>query len=163
MRLVHTLLGVVIATALVAGATAFAGSGEATVQKQRIAIDMVVNDNTDTGAFSLNPLTSGPVESDKGTVAMGGLSFGGVIRNGMRVYASVRHATLNRRRGTVQLVQRYDTNEMQNGVHVGVGTWKIAKGTRAYSGVKGGGRYVAVSMRNGRTLIRQEGRVTITG
>ncbi len=55
--------------------------------------------------------------------------------------------------------------EMQNNMRVGVGTWKIKEGTGAYSGIKGGGRYVAVSMShpNGRTLVRQEGWVTVTG
>ena len=53
MRRVHALLAVVIGAALVAGATAYAGSGEATAQRQRIGIGMVVNDNTDTGTFTL--------------------------------------------------------------------------------------------------------------
>jgi hypothetical protein len=52
---------------------------------------------------------------------------------------------------------RFDESEMQNGVKVQVGTWKIVEGTGAYSGVSGGGRYVAVSMSKGRRLVRQEG------
>jgi hypothetical protein len=64
---------------------------------------------------------------------------------------------------TLALVQRFDRNEMQNGMRVAVGTWKVEKGTGKYSGVKGGGRYVAVSMLNGRTLVRQEGWVTGLG
>ena len=53
---------------------------------------------------------------------------------------------------------------MQNGTGVGVGSWKIKNGTGAYSGFKGGGRYVAVAVPNGRrTLVRQEGWVTVTG
>jgi hypothetical protein len=163
MRLVHALLAVTIGTALVAGATAYAGSGEVAAGKQRIAIDMVVNDRTDSGAFSVNPLTPGPMQSDKGTVAMGGFAFGDTVRNGMKVSEFVRRPTLNGRRGTVQLVQRFDTNEMQNGVRVGVGTWKLAKGTEAYFGVTGGGRYVSFTRPDGRTLVRQEGWVTNSG
>jgi hypothetical protein len=167
MRLVHALLAV--ATALVAGATAYAGAGDATVQRQRIAINMVVNDKTDTGTFTLNRLpvlarmdTPG-LPLDKGAVAMGGWAFGTVSRNGMRVMAYVRRPSLDGRHGTLELVQRFDTNRMQNGVGVGVGTWKIEKGTGTYSGIKGGGRYLAVSMSNGRTHVRQEGWVTGLG
>ena len=54
----HALLAVAIGTAL-AGATAYAGSGEATAQRQRVAINMVVDDSTDTGAFTVKPLTTG--------------------------------------------------------------------------------------------------------
>jgi len=78
----------------------------------------------------------------------------------MKVLNAVRGLTLNGQDGTLQLVQRYDESEMQNGVRVQLGTWRIAKGTAAYSGVEGGGRYVAVKTTNGRTFVRQEGWVT---
>lgn len=171
MRLVHTSLAVAIAAALVAGATAKAGSGEATAQRQRVAINMIVNNNTDTAIFTLSrlpgqahpPMDVPGVRLDKGTVAMSGWAGGTLDRNGMRVFGHMRWPTLDGQNGTLELVQRYDVSEMQNGVGVGVGTWKIAKGTGAYSGIKGGGRLVAVSMLNGRTLVRQEGWVTVTG
>jgi hypothetical protein len=169
MRHVRTLFAVATATALVAGAAAYAGSGAASPQRQRVAINMVVNDKTDTGTFTLNRLPDlaapDPGEQlDEGTVAMGGMGFGHVDRNGMRVMNVVRELRLYGDDGTLLLVQRYDTTEMQNSMRVGVGTWKIKKGTGAYSGIKGGGRYVAVSVPNGRrTLVRQEGWVTVTG
>jgi hypothetical protein len=162
LRLVHAVLAVAIGTAL-AGATAYAGSGEATVQRQRVAINMVVDDSADTGAFTVKPLTPGRMKSDKGTVIMGGAAFGETVRNGMSVVEVERRPSLDGRRGTLVLVQRFDTHEIQNGVRVGVGTWKIKSGTGTYSRIKGGGRYVAVSMTNGRTLVRQEGWVTVTG
>ncbi len=168
MRHTRTLFAVATATALVAGATAYAGSGEASAQRQRVAINMVVSNKTDTGTFTLNRLPDlaapDPGEQiDKGTVAMGGMGFGHVDRNGMRVMYVVRELRLYGHDGTLALVQRYDDTEMQNSLHVGVGTWKIKKGTGAYSGIKGGGRYVAASMSNGRTLARQEGWVTVSG
>lgn len=161
MRLVHALLAIAIAigTAL-AGATAYAGSGEATAQRQRVAINIVVDDSADTGAFTVKPLTPGRMKSDKGTVIMGGLAFGDTVRNGMEVRETERRPSLDGRRGTLVLEQRFDTNEMQNGMRVGVGTWAIKRGAGMYSRIKGGGRYVAVSMTNGRTLVRQEGWVT---
>lgn len=170
MRLVHTSLAVAVAAALVAGATANAGSGEATAQRQRVAINMIVNNKTDAATFTLNrlqahqPADTPGEQLDKGTVAMGGGAFGTVDRNGMRVLNVVRRPSLDGQHGTLELVQRFDTTEMQNGTRVGLGTWKIKNGTGAYSGFKGGGRYVAVAVPNGRrTLVRQEGWVTVTG
>jgi hypothetical protein len=64
---------------------------------------------------------------------------------------------LKGRQGTFCLPLRFDENEMQTGVYVQVGTWKIVDGTRAYSGVSGDGRYVSVRMPNGRQFVRQEG------
>jgi hypothetical protein len=166
MRRVHALLAAVIGTALVAGATAFAASDEATAQRQRVAINMVVNDTTDTATFTLhrltaNTLTDQPGEQlDSGTVSRYGAGWSTEYRNGMKVRNVQRHPTLDGKDGTLQLVQTYDTSEMQNGVHVQLGTWRIAKGTGAYTGVKGGGRYVAIQTTNGRTFVRQEGWVT---
>ena len=169
MRRVHALLAAVVGTALVAGATASAASDEAIPQRQRVAINMVVNDTTDTATFTLhrlraNTLTDEPGEQlDSGTASMGGAAFGDEYRNGMKVLNAVRWPTLVGNDGTLQLVQRYDESEMQNGVRVRFGTWRIAKGTGTYLGAKGGGRYVAFKTNNGRTLVRQEGRVTLPG
>jgi hypothetical protein len=155
MRLVHALLGVALATALVAGGTALAGSGGTAVRKQRIAINWVTKN--DTGTFTLSPLTPGPVEADKGTVAIGGFGGGTTLRNGMKVWSEGTARNLKGRQGTFGIWVQLDENEMQNGVKVQVGTWKIGEGTAAYSGVSGGGRYVAVRMPTGRQFVRQEG------
>ena len=160
MRLVHALLAVAFAATLVAGGTALAGSGSNAVRKQRIAIDMVINTGNDTGTFTLSPLTPGSLEADKGTVAIPGVGFGTALRNGMKVMNFAMGQNLKGRHGAFGLPVRFDENEMQNGVDVQVGTWKIVKGTGAYSGVSGGGRYVAVQLSNGRRLVRQEGWVT---
>jgi hypothetical protein len=155
MRLVHTLLGVALATTLVAGGTALAGSGGTAVRKQRIAINWVTEN--DTGTFTLSPLTSGPLEADKGTVTMGGFGAGTTLRNGMKVWSGLYGRSLKGRHGTFGLPVQLDENEMPNGVYVQVGTWKIVDGTGAYSGVSGDGRYVSVRMPNGRQFVRQEG------
>ena len=162
MRLGHALVAVALATALLAGGTALAGSGGTSVRKQRIAIDMVINKN-DTGTFTLSPLTPGPLEADEGTVAMAGFGGGTTLRNGMKVWNGLRGQDLKGRQGTFGLPVRLDENEMQNGVQVKVGTWKIVEGTGAYSVVSGGGRYVSVRMPNGRQFVRQEGWVAGTG
>lgn len=170
MRLVHALLVVAVGTALLTGATAFAGWGRVTVERQRLGINMVVDNTTDIATFTVNrlranTLTDTPGEQiDRGMASMGGAAFGGdEYRNGMKVSSTIRRPTLGGKEGTLQLVQRYDSSEMQNGVRVQSGTWRIAKGTGAYAGAKGGGRYVGVSMRNGRTFVRQEGWVSIPG
>ena len=159
MRFGHALLAVAIGTTLVLGGTALAGSGATAARKQRIAIDWVTgkNDKNDTGTFTLSPLTPGPLEADEGTVAYGGFGGGSTLRNGMKVWSEVTGRSLEGRQGTFGLEVRLDENEMQNGVKLQVGTWKIGGGTGAYSGVSGGGRYVSVRMPNGRQLVRQEG------
>lgn len=156
MRLMHALLAVVLGTALVAGGAALAGSGATAARKQRIAIDWVTNKN-DTGTFTLSPLTPGPLEADEGTVANLGFGGGTTLRNGMKVWSEAAGRNLKGRQGTFGLRVRLDESEMQNGVKLQVGTWKIVEGTGAYSGVSGGGRYVSVRMPNGRQLVRQEG------
>jgi hypothetical protein len=163
VRLVHALLAVAIGTALVAGATAYAGSREGAARKQRIAIDIVGNEKTDTATFTVKPLTLGPIESDKGTATFGGAGGGSFMRNGMRVDNAGTGVELDGRRGTLQLGQVFDQNKMQNGVWVAVGIWRIEKGTGMYFGVTGGGRYVHAEMPNGRRFVRQEGWVTVTG
>lgn len=160
MRLVHAVFAVVLGTVLVAGGTALAGSDATVARKQRIAIDMVIASNKDTGTFTLSPLTPGPLEADRGTVALGGFGAGSTLRNGMKTWSGTSGHNLKGRQGAFGLPVRFDENEMQNGAKVRVGTWKIVGGTGAYSGVSGGGRYVAVSMPKGRTLVRQEGWVT---
>jgi len=172
MRLVHTSLAVAIAAALVAGATASAGSGEATAQRQRVAINMIVNNETDTASFTLSrlpsqahpPIDDPGVRLDKGTVPMFGAGWGSDSRNGMRVMGYERRPRLHGQHGTLKLVQRYDLTTMQNGTGVGVGSWKIETGTGVYARFKGGGRYLAVAVPDGRRpFVRQEGWVTVSG
>jgi hypothetical protein len=155
MRLVLALLGVALATSLVASGTALAGSGGTAVRKQRIAINWVTKN--DTGTFTLSPLTFGPLEADEGTVANGGFGGGTTLRSGMKVWSEGTARNLTGRQGAFEIWVQLDENEMQNGVKVQVGTWKIGEGTAAYSGVSGGGRYVSVRMPNGRQFVRQEG------
>jgi len=157
MRLMHAVFAVVLGTVLVAGGTALAGSDATVARKQRIAIHMVIMSKNDTGTFTLSPLTPGPLEADMGAVAIPGAAFGTEMRNGMKVMNVLRGQALKGRQGTFALPVRLDENEMQNGVRVEVGTWKIVEGTGAYSGVSGGGRYVSVRMPNGRQYVRQEG------
>lgn len=156
MRLMQALLAVALGTALVAGGTALAGSGGTAVRKQRIAIDWVTNKN-DKGTFTLSPLTPGPLGADEGTVASLGFGGGTTLRNGMKVWSEATGRDLKSRKGTLELRVQLDENEMQNGVKLQVGTWKIVEGSGAYSGVSGGGRYVSVRMLDGRQLVRQEG------
>lgn len=169
MRRVHALVAAVIATALLAGATAFAASDAATARRQRVAINMVVNDTTDTATFTLHRLRASTLTDelgerlDSGTASRYGAGWSTEDRNGMKVRNVQRRPTLDGKDGTLRLVQTYDESEMQNGVRVQLGTWRIAKGTGAYAGAKGGGRYVAVKTNNRRTVVRQEGWVTLPG
>lgn len=176
MRLVYTLLAVAIATAL-AGATATVGSGEVAVHKQRIGIDEVfgagaAQAGTDKPAtFVVHPLSTpgdphSPgrlVATDRGTVTVLVLRDGATtLRNGMRVGESAAREELIGRRGTLRLSMRFDVYDIpvNNGARALLGTWKIMGGTGAYSGLRGGGRYVGVVMFTGRRVARLEGWVT---
>jgi hypothetical protein len=114
-----------------------------------------------TSATSLRTLFeschAGRLAADEGTVAMAGFGGGATLRDGMKVWNGLRGQDLTGQQGTFGLPVRLDENEMQNGVQVQVGTWKILEGTGAYSGVSGGGRYVSLRMLNGRQFVRQEG------
>jgi hypothetical protein len=90
-------------------------------------------------------------------VAITGGGFGTTLRNGMKVLNVAIGHDLRGRHGTFGLPVRFDEMEMQSGVNVQVGIWKIVEGSGAYSSVSGGGRYVALLMPNGGRLVRQEG------
>ena len=156
------VLGVVVVT----GASAQPRSGETNAQRQRIGINMVVNNATDTATFTVNRLWADTLldarggQLDSGRVPMFGAGWSTESLNGMKVLNVERHPTLHGKNGSLQLAQNFNQNEMQNRVHVQVGTWRIVKGTGAYARAEGGGRYVAVSMLSGRVFVRQEGWVS---
>ena len=166
MRLVHTLLAVAIGTALAAGATAYAGSGGAAAQKQRIAIDMVVHEMTQTATFTLKPLTSGPIKSDKGTVTLCCVVDGGrPLRNGMSTYNASMSVGLHGGRGTLRLRQFIDQNEMQNGMCGSA--WEPGGSRKAPTRTQVSRAAAATSplrcLPCRRRFVRQEGWVTVPG
>ena len=155
MRLGSAALALAVGTALT-GATASAGSSEATLVKQRIRIDELISASTDAGPFTFSPLTPGPLKRDKGTMELNGFSGGSQERDGMRVFAMVGRAELQGRRGTMRLSRRVDLVGVPGGLHVRTGTWKVVTGTGQYAGLEGAGRLAGVQ-HNGRIVVRQEG------
>lgn len=165
MRLVYA--GIAIAMAL-AGATATVGSGGVAVQKGRIGIDEVFVPGTETVNFEIHPFSLARlVDDDKGTATVLSSADGSdAMRNGMRVGTNVAREELIGRSGTLRLSLRRDVYDIEydgtynNGSRVLLGTWKITGGTGAYSGLRGGGRYVGIVPPTGRTVVHQEGWVT---
>lgn len=172
MRLV--LAGVAIAMAL-AGSAATVGSGQVAVHRQRIAIDEGFGANLaqagldKPGTFFVWPLstTDDPhspgqfVATDKGKVTSLVRDGNSSVRNGMAVHESAAREELNGRRGTLRLSVRFDVYDIPvNGSRALLGTWRIAGGTGAYSGLRGGGRYVGVVKPAGGRVARLEGWVT---
>lgn len=150
-----------VVVGVIAAATAGSGSAHQTVAKQRIAIEERFDVQTGTGTFVLYPLTPGPLKYDKGTITGYGGPKGAVFRTGMKVQLIVGGDDLTGKYGTIRLAQEIAHVEVRfgSGMFNDVGTWSLARGTGAYGGFKGGGRFAGVVL-NSVVVSRQEGWVT---
>jgi len=135
---------VALATAVTLTSVAAAGPNAA---KQRVAIDMKLWPQK---TFVFTPLQAGPLRTDSGTISHNFLSITGrdVMRDGQKVTiydGSV--ATLTGKRGTLTIRGRNewidfarDGNGDGQNDGIGIGTWKVVRGTGQYAGVVGKGR-----------------------
>jgi hypothetical protein len=124
--------------------TAVAAAG-ADAAKQRVAINMKIFPQ---GTFALTPLQAGPLKRDSGTINGTEVSGNKVMRNGQQVtiYDGVVW-TLIGKRGTLTIRDRNEWVDVSNEntrygypPGVGIGTWKVVRGTGQYAGVVGKGR-----------------------
>jgi hypothetical protein len=134
--------------ALVAAVTlttvAAAGSAAA---KQRVAIDLKLWPQK---KFVFTPLQAGPLKTDSGTISHNWLSIPGrdVMRDGQKVTIyDGGVATLTGKRGTLTIRNRNewvdfarDANGDGQNDGIGIGTWKVVRGTGQYAGIVGKGR-----------------------
>jgi hypothetical protein len=134
--------------ALVAAVTlttvAAAGSAAA---KQRVAIDLKLWPQK---KFVFTPLQAGPLKTDSGTISHNFLSIPGreVMRDGQKVTIyDGGVATLTGKRGTLTIRNRNewvdfarDANGDGQNDGIGIGTWKVVRGTGQYAGIVGKGR-----------------------
>jgi hypothetical protein len=140
---VVTLLA--LAAAVTLTSVAAAGPNAA---KQRVAIDLKLWPQK---TFVLTPLQAGPLKRDSGTISHNFLSVPGrdVMRDGQKVTiydGSV--ATLTGKRGTLTIrgrnewvdLARDENGDGQND-GIGIGTWKVVRGTGQYAGIVGKGRF----------------------
>ena len=108
--------------------------------KQRVVINMkIYPENT----FVLRPLQAGPLKSDSGTINGGWLSITGrnVMRDGQKVtiYDGA-VTTVTGKRGTLTIRERSEWVDVGNNDRIGIGTWKVVRGTGQYAGIVGKGR-----------------------
>lgn len=97
-------------------------------------------EGTGVARFVLTPLEAGALKRDSGTGSAVLSEERVVIREGQRValHGSVL-GTFKGRRGTVVIRSRIEYVDAGSGYHVGIGTWKVVRGTRRYARLTGGG------------------------
>jgi hypothetical protein len=136
----------VLATLLAAVALTSVAATSADAAKQRVALTVTI---LPSGKGVLTPLKDGALKRDSGTFG-GNWDQGGertVVREGQTV--TIHHnvwtfvgkggsMVFRERNESVDLGQDLDHNAFEDGI--GVGTWKVVRGTGDYAGIAGGGR-----------------------
>jgi hypothetical protein len=136
---------VVLATAVTLTSVAAAGP---TAAKQRVAIDLKLYPQK---TFVFTTLQAGSLKSDSGTISHNYLSIPGhdVMRDGQKVTIyDGGVATLTGKRGTLTIRGRNewidfarDANGDGQNDGIGIGTWRVVRGTGQYAGIAGKGRF----------------------
>jgi hypothetical protein len=83
------------------------------------------------------------------------------MREGQRVSIGTWVYTLKGKRGNFVIRARIEYVEAGNEYHVGIGTWKVVRGTGQYAQITGGGRIGSVWLENGPFSERREGFLTL--
>ena len=137
----------VVALAAAVTLTSVASAGPAAA-KQRVAIDMKLYPQK---TFVFTPQQFGPLKRDSGTISHNFLSIPGrdVMRDGQKVTIyDGGVATLTGKLGTLTTRNRNewvdfarDGNGDGQNDGIGIGTWKVVRGTGQYAGIAGKGRF----------------------
>jgi hypothetical protein len=129
---------VALAAAVTLTSVAAAGPNAA---KQRVAIDMKLYPQK---TFVFTPLQAGPLKTDSGTISHTFLTIPGrdVMRDGQKVTIyDGGVATLTGKRGTLTIRGgRIEWVDVGHDGNIGIGTWKVVRGTGQYAGIVGKGR-----------------------
>jgi hypothetical protein len=140
MKARHAIL-VALAAAVTLTSVAAAGPDAA---KQRVAIDIkFCSPGKAQGTFVLTPQQFGPLKRDSGTISSNLANTPGrnVMRDGQKVTIyDGGVTTLTGKRGTLTIRDRNEWVDVGNGDGVGIGTWKVVRGTGQYAGIVGKGR-----------------------
>ena len=156
LRLAVVLVAVVAAVTL----TSVAAAGPATA-KQQVQIAILGNDSGP-GSFKLEPVSGGRLQPDSGTANVVFSRSNVVVRDGQRVEIYNLTWTLTGKHGSLTTRERnewIDTGE----AFIGLGKWKVVRGTGAYATATGGGRSASVGLNhgNGEWVIRTDGFLTL--
>jgi hypothetical protein len=152
MKARHAVL-VALAAAVTLASVAAAGPDAA---KQRVAIDMKIYPQK---TFVLTPQQFGPLKRDSGTINGTDVPGRKVMRDGQEVtiYDGVVW-TLTGKRGTLTIRDRNEWVAVESGEDaVGIGTWRVVRGTGQYAGIVGKGRNGHAGLGNPRWYARYEG------
>ena len=130
-------------TLCLVGLVALAGISAATTvaTKQRVVIDM--KERPGVGSFVLKPLTAGPVKRDTGMYTWVVTSKTTGTRDGQSFERVVADVTYEGENGTFVAREVDFLVAVAIGQRAATGTWKILRGTGAYSEVRGHGRLAA--------------------
>jgi hypothetical protein len=155
MKALHVVL-VAIVAAVTLTSVAAAGPGAA---KQRVAITM---NGLPNGRFVLEPLQPGALERDSGTTSAVYKRVNVVIRAGQTVDNYRSTFTLEGKRGILTIREQIEW-VYAGGPFIGMGTWKVIRGTGEYAQIAGGGRTAGAGLNhgNGAWSIHEEGFLTL--
>jgi hypothetical protein len=146
------LVGLAVAVTLTAGAAA---GPEAT--KQRVAITTQAAQPTNASPFVLTPRQAGRIKPDSGKLIASVPPGRVVMRDGQKISIYEGSSTLRGKLGTLVIRYRDEYVEAGNGYHVGIGTWRVVRGTGQYAHVTGGGRTGNVWLERGPWSSREDG------
>ena len=151
-----TALVVLLACASAVSLLSVASAGSRATKQ---CVSLLANFNVQTGAASwdLVPLSPGPLKRDSGSSSGDGQIGAPTLRNGQRVTPITGSDNMTSKRGTFVISQKIVITEVGNDYHSGIGTWRFMRGTGAYKGITGGGRYADVGLPGGTVLVNQEG------
>ena len=136
MKAIQAILAALVA-AIILTSVAAAGPEAA---KQRVVINMKIYPQK---TFVLTPEQFGPLKTDSGTISHNFLSIlpRDVMRDGQKVTIyDGGVATLTGKRGTLTIRDRNEWVHVGNDDSIGIGTWKVVRGTGQYAGIVGKGR-----------------------
>jgi hypothetical protein len=128
-----------VAAALLA--TVSVAAAGPTAAKQRVVITTKgVADVASSSRFVLAPDGDGVLKVDSGTESATWPPEKVVFRDGQRVAIYDVVETFTGKRGSLTIRHRIEWVAAGSGYDIGVGTWKVARGTGQYAGVRGSGR-----------------------
>ena len=159
MRAPHALLATLVTLAAAVTLTSVAAAGpKAAKQQVQIAI---LGDTGPGGTFRLTPLQAGGIKPDSGKTRVAITGPQVVIRDGQRIEIYNNTWTLIGKRGSLTIKDRLEWLDTGD-AFIGIGKWKVVRGTGEYATVTGGGGEAQVGHNhgNGAWYIRQDGFLT---
>ena len=138
-------IGLLMLVGMAFAAMIASAAGSPAAATQRVAITSKLFPHK---TFVLTALKAGAVQHDSGTVLVVSGTSRQVMRDGQKVSIYARGIfTFTGKRGTITLRETTEWVDVSNvntsygyPPAVGIGTWKVVRGTGQYAGVTGGGR-----------------------